>query len=143
MAPFLLAQRDKSISRQFGQMRHSKVAAAERSPKRPPNTLVVISHAFDIVTTGGIQMAVECTSAPHMGVFSTIELDLLRGVVREILRSGEAELDNEDAEMIARAVIATYKDGASGREELLEAARIAARRCALDHFYDRAVGLFA
>ncbi|MER8485294.1 hypothetical protein [Mesorhizobium sp. M1322] len=97
---------------------------------------------FDIVTVGGIQMAVECTSAPHMGVFSTIELDLLRGVVREILRSGEAELDNADAEMIARVVIATYKDGA-GREELLEAARIAARRCALDHFYDRAVGLFA
>jgi hypothetical protein len=98
---------------------------------------------FDIVTAGGIQMAVECTSAPYMGVFSTIELDLLRGVVREILRSGEAELDNEDAEMIARVVIATYKDGASGREELVEAARIAARRCALDHFYDRAVGLFA
>ncbi|QIA21891.1 MULTISPECIES: hypothetical protein [unclassified Mesorhizobium] len=45
--------------------------------------------------------------------------------------------------MIARVVIATYKDGASCREELLEAARIAARRCALDHFYDRAVGLFA
>ncbi|RWO21569.1 hypothetical protein [Mesorhizobium sp.] len=77
-----------------------------------------------------------------MGVFSTIELDLLRGVVRETLRSGEAELD-KDAERIARVVIATYKDGASGREELLEAARIAARRCALDHFYDRAVGLFA
>ncbi|RUV74708.1 MAG: hypothetical protein EOR30_01660 [Mesorhizobium sp.] len=98
---------------------------------------------FDIVLAGGIQMAVECTFAPHMGVFSTIELDLLRGVVREILRSGEAELDNEDAQMIARVVIATYKDGASCREELLEAARIAARRCALDHFYDRAVGLFA
>ncbi|TIL79364.1 MAG: hypothetical protein E5Y81_09585, partial [Mesorhizobium sp.] len=62
-------------------------------------------------------MAVECKSAPYMGVFSTIELDLLRGVVRETLRSGEAELDNEDAERIARVVIATYKDGASGREE--------------------------
>ncbi|TIL40632.1 hypothetical protein [Mesorhizobium sp.] len=110
---------------------------------RSPNTLVVICRMFDIVTAGGIQIAVECKSAPYMGVFSTIELDLLRGVVREILRSGEAELDNEDAEMIARVVIATYKDGASGREELVEAARIAARRCALDHFYDRAVGLFA
>ncbi|MGX9118274.1 hypothetical protein ACWTU6_16610 [Mesorhizobium sp. BHbsci] len=98
---------------------------------------------FDIVTAGGILMVVECTSAPHMGVFSPIELDLLRGVVREILRSGGAELDNEDAQMIARVVIATYKDGASCREELLEAARVAARRCALDHFYDRAVGLFA
>jgi hypothetical protein len=98
---------------------------------------------FDIVTAGGIQMAVECTFAPHMGVFSAIELDLLRGVVREILQSSEAELDKEDAEMIARVVIAAYKGGASGHEELLEAARIAARRCALDHFYDRAVGLFA
>lgn len=88
-------------------------------------------------------MAVECTFAPHMGVFSAIELDLLRGVVREILQSSEAELDKEDAEMIARAVITAYKDGALGREELLEAARIAARHCALDHFYDRAVGLFA
>ncbi|TIS55773.1 hypothetical protein [Mesorhizobium sp.] len=88
-------------------------------------------------------MAVECTSAPHMGVFSAIELDLLRGVVREILRSGEAELDNGDAEMVARVVIAAYKDGVSGREELIEVGRIAARRCALDHFYDRAVGLFA
>ncbi|TIX41344.1 MAG: hypothetical protein E5W81_15200 [Mesorhizobium sp.] len=98
---------------------------------------------YDIVMAGGIQMAVECTFAPHSGVFSAIELDLLRGVVREILRSGEAELDKEDAGMIARVVIAAFKDGASGRDELLEAARLAARRCALDHFYDRAVGLFA
>lgn len=88
-------------------------------------------------------MAVECTFAPHMGVFSANELDLLRGVVREALRSGEAELDKEDAEMIARAVIAACEAGTSGREELLKAARIAVRRCALDHYYDRAAGLFA
>ncbi|MER8434274.1 hypothetical protein [Mesorhizobium caraganae] len=75
-------------------------------------------------------MAVKCALAPHMGVFPAIELALLRGVVREILQSSEAELDEEDAEMIARAVIAAYKDRASCREELLEAARIAARRCA-------------
>jgi hypothetical protein len=98
---------------------------------------------FVIVTMGGFQMVVECTFAPHVGVFSPVELDLLRGVVREALRSGEAELDKEDAEMIARAVIAAYKGGVSGREELLQAARIATRRCDLDHFYDRAAGLFA
>ncbi|RWM22911.1 hypothetical protein [Mesorhizobium sp.] len=136
------------VRKHFAEFRAKGIARLQRVPNdlrsaRSPNTLVVISRVFDIVTAGGIQMAVECASAPHMGVFSAIELDLLRGVVREVLRSGEAELDNEDAEMIARVVIATYKDGASGREELLEAARIAARRCALDHFYDRAVGLFA
>jgi hypothetical protein len=111
--------------------------------KAPSNTLVVISRVFVIVTAGGIQMVVECTFAPHVGVFSPFELDLLRGVVREALRSGEAELDKEDAEIIARAVIAAYRRGASGREELLQAARTAAKRCDLDHFYDRAAGLFA
>jgi hypothetical protein len=110
--------------------------------KAPSNTLVVISRVFVIVTMGGIQM-VESTFAPHVGVFSPVELDLLRGVVREALRSGEAELDKEDAEIIARAVIAAYRRGASGREELLQAARTTAKRCDLDHFYDRAVGLFA
>ncbi|WP_394893294.1 hypothetical protein ACG873_17110 [Mesorhizobium sp. AaZ16] len=108
----------------------------------PSSTLVVISRVFVIVTMGGIQM-VESTFAPHVGVFSPVELDLLRGVVREALRSGEAELDKEDAEIIARAVIAAYRRGTSGREELLQAARTTAKRCDLDHFYDRAVGLFA
>lgn len=86
---------------------------------------------------------VECTFAPQMGVFSAVELNLLRGVVREVLRSSEAELDKEDAEMIARVVIVTYRRGTSGREELLQAAQVASKRRALDHFYDRAAGLFA
>jgi hypothetical protein len=88
-------------------------------------------------------MVVECTFAPHVGVISPVELDLLSVVVRDVLRSREAELDEEDAEVIARVVIASYKGGVSGREELLQAARIAVRRCDLDHFYDRAAGLFA
>jgi hypothetical protein len=87
-------------------------------------------------------MVVECTFAPQ-GVFSAVELNLLGGVVREALRSSEAQLDKEDAEMIARVVIATYKRGISGREELRQAAQIAATRRPLDHFHDRAAGLFA
>jgi hypothetical protein len=88
-------------------------------------------------------MAVECAFAPHEGVFSSVELDLLRGVVRESLRSEDPELDKLDAEIVARAVITAYKRVGSRREELLQAARIAARRCAVDHFYDQAAGLFA
>jgi hypothetical protein len=98
---------------------------------------------FVIVPAGGIRMVAECTLAPFGGVFSAVELNLLGGVVREALRSSEAQLDKEDAEMIARVVIATYRRGISGREELLLAAQIAATRRPLDHFHDRAAGLFA
>jgi hypothetical protein len=88
-------------------------------------------------------MLVDCAFAPEEGVFSSIELIYLRGVVREALPSEDPDLDDRDAEVVARAVIAAYTRGASGREELLQAARAAAKRCAVDHFYDRAAGLFA
>jgi hypothetical protein len=88
-------------------------------------------------------MMVECAFPPYEGVFSSVELDLMRRVVRETLRSEDRELDKMDAEMVARAVITAYRRGASCREELLQAAQRAAKRCAVDHFYDRAAGLFA
>jgi hypothetical protein len=88
-------------------------------------------------------MVVECAFAPHEGVFSSVELEFLRGVVQETMQSEDPELDKGDAEIIARAVITAYVRGASGRLELIQAARTAARRCAVDHYYDRAAGLFA
>jgi hypothetical protein len=88
-------------------------------------------------------MMVECAFPPHEGVFSSVELDLMRGVLWDTLRSEDRELDKVDAELVARAVIAAYRRGASRREELLQAAQRAAKRCAADHFYDRAAGLFA
>jgi hypothetical protein len=45
--------------------------------------------------------------------------------------------------MIARDVMAAYTNGVMDREGLLQIARRTAKRCALDHFYDSATGVFA
>jgi hypothetical protein len=82
-----------------------------------------------------------CT--PYAGVCTPVELASLRAVVREVLQSSHEKPDPKDNEMIARDVMAAYTNGVMDRQGLLQIARRTAKRCALDHFYDTATGVFA
>lgn len=88
-------------------------------------------------------MSKERSCAPYGGVCEAVELAYLRAVVREVLQSSHEDLDQKDSEIIARDVMAAYAGGVRDHEELLKIARKTAKRCALDHLYDSATGVFA
>ena len=87
-------------------------------------------------------MKAERIIAPGTGVYIPIELRFLRSIVREARRSTAAKLDTEDMETIAREVLWAYRQGTMGREELLRVAQRAAKRRAVEAYYDKG-GFFA
>lgn len=88
-------------------------------------------------------MEAERGTAPGRGVYIPTELRLLRSVVQEALRINPAKIDKEDAEAIAREVMAAYRRGVMDREELLRIAQQAAKARAVEDYFDRVGGLFA
>jgi Fe-S cluster assembly ATPase SufC len=105
--------------------------------------LYQFSPPFVIVVAGGPHVNKERVCTPYAGVCTPVELAYLRAVVREALHSSYEKLDPKDSEMIAREVMAAYAGGMMDRQGLLQIARRTAKRCALDHFYDSATGVFA